>query len=736
VKEIDCIDMVHRLGLVLAVAAAAVGTDACHRETPRRSPLHPGFSDAAFNRQHLLEGQFRSSISRKHLAEFHAALTARPHLAGTPASLAQADYLGRTLQSFGLDVQAFDYDAYLSSPVEIAVEVVAPFHQPLRVTEPPADVDPDTNNRDLGPGYVAYSASGDVTAPVIYVNYGLPPDYAALAAAHVDVRGKVVIARYGRSHRAVKLHTAEAAGARALIIYSDPADDGFARGETWPSGYWRTADQLQRGNGKYSWFWHGDPLTPGQAALAAAARLDPATAPTLPRIPAVVLSWGQARTILERLGGAAAPSAFQGGLPFTYRPGDGSVHVHVRVKMDAGARPIRDIVARVPGARIADRQVLLAGHHDAWTFGGVDPGSGAASLLELARTLGALRRAGWQPQRTIALAFWDAEEPGLIGSTEYAEQHERELRDGTVCYVNTDLYMNGPLDAGGVPSLRDLVVDATKDIAEGSGSAYSRWRAHEWTRQPAERRRRGTGDFEVELKSLGSGADFVPFQDYLGLPALSIEFNATGGYTYGTYHSNYDTRLFMQRVADPGFERGAELAQLLGTIALRLGEAAVLPFRFSHYAQRLRGFVDAAAEWAVSDEGERLVPLDLTPIRAAVGRVASGATDLEARLDEGVASGALTATSAAALNDILSRLEQKLLDETDPPERRWYRHVIYGWNIYSLYDGQPFPGLADAIRSRDAARVGAEVGRIVAALDRLAGGLAEARRVADNARRR
>ena len=718
---------------VTLFAAAA----ACGRKAARVQPTHLGYSDTAFERHRRIEEQFRSSVSRERLGEFHRALTGRPHSAGTAASLAQADYLRHALESFGLDVQAFDYEPYLSSARDVAVDLVAPLRESLRVTEPPADIDPDTRNPELAPGYVAYSASGDVTGPVVYVNYGLPPDYQVLAAGHIDVRGKVVIARYGRSHRAVKVHTAEAAGASALIVYSDPADDGFARGETWPSGFWRTADQIQRGNAKYSWFWHGDPLTPGRAAVPGAARLDPAEAPTLPRIPAVVLSWGEARKILERLGGPAVPAPFQGALPFTYRFGDdGAVQARIRVQMDAGRRPIRDVVARIAGARFPDRQILLATHHDAWTFGGVDPGSGTASLLELARALAALRRGGWQPQRTIALAFWDAEEPGLVGSTEYAEQHERVLRDSTIAYVNTDLYMNGPLDAGGVPSLRDFLVEVTKDIAEADGRpAYAAWRAHEWARQPPERRRHGAGDFEVDLKSLGSGADFVPFQDYLGLPTLSIEFNATGGYTYGAYHSNYDTRFFMERVVDPGFVRGGELVQLLGTIALRIAEADVLPFRFSHYAERLRTFVDAAEQWSVSDEGQTVVPTDLAPVRAAVARVADAAAQLEHRIDDGVAAGALTPSSAAQLNDVLFRLEQTLLDEHDPPDRRWYRHVIYGWNIYSLYDGQPFPGLAEAIRIRDAGRIRSEVDRIVAALDRLGGGLADARRAADRARR-
>ena len=419
-------------------------------------------------------------------------MTKQPHLSGTAGAAIVADDVKNALVDAGLEVEVFEYRAYLSLPKAVSVDLTAPVTQTLRVSEPPSPLDPDTSHPDLLPGFVAYSASGDVTAPIVYVNYGLPADYAQLAARGVDLRGKLAIARYGRSHRAVKVHTAEQAGAAGLLIYSDPADDGFARGETWPHGYWRTEDLLQRGNAKYSWFWHGDPLTPGTAALPNAARLDAASAPTLPRIPVAVLSWGEARKILERFNGSAAPPGFQGGLPFTYRIGPDGVRVRLRVQMDDALRPIRDVVARVPGARQADRGVLLGTHHDAWTFGGVDPGTGTAALLELARGLGALRRSGWQPARTISLAFWDAEEAGLIGSTEYAEDRRQQLQAGTICYINTDLYTNGRLDAGGVPSLRDLVIDVTKDIADGPSTVYDQWRASEWTRQPIERRQRGS----------------------------------------------------------------------------------------------------------------------------------------------------------------------------------------------------------------------------------------------------
>jgi N-acetylated-alpha-linked acidic dipeptidase len=607
---------------------------------------------------------------------------------------------------------------------------------------------------------VAYSASGEASGPVVYVNYGLPPDYAQLAAAGVDVKGKIVLARYARSHRAVKLHTAQEAGAAGILIYSDPADDGFAKGPAWPDGPWRAEGLLQRGNGKYSWFWHGDPLTPGVAATPQAARVPLGDAPTLPRIPAAVLSWGEAAKILRALEGAEVPG-FKGGLPIGYRVGPGPAAVRLSVRMENGSRTIRNVIGRLPGTRESDRYVLLGTHHDAWTFGGVDPGSSAAVLLELARALGALHRSGWQPDRSILFAFWDAEEFGLIGSTEFAEDRARELRERAVAYVNTDLYMDGRFDAGGTPSLRDFLVQVARDVPEGTTSLYHVWRAAERRRETSrpggsagssrdslperqgttvaptedrleEERRQGEQGDEVELAALGSGADFVAFQDHLGLPTLSLEFDFEG--SYGTYHSNYDTRLYFERFGDPGFRRGVTLGRVLGLVAVRLANAEVLPFRYSHYAERIATFLAQAPERAAADTatGTRALALDLTGARAEADAAAAEARQVEARIEAALRTGR-GARDPRALNDALARLEQALLDESEPPDRRWYRHVVYGWNIYSLYDGQPLPGLAEAIRRADDGAAAKERARIEAALKRMRAGLAAASEAAGEA---
>ena len=666
-----------------------------------------GFSSRAIVQERAAEAKYTAQLSTESISQFHRTITKRPHMAGTPASMAVAETIRKGLESAGLETEVHEFQVYLSTPRSISVELVEPTREPLNVREPANSLDPDSANPELAPAFVAYSASGEVQAPVVYVNYGLPPDYAKVEAAGVEVRGKIVMARYGRSHRAVKIHTAQEHGAAAIIIYSDPADDGYAKGLTWPEGPWRADFQSQDGNGKYSWFWHGDPLSPGVGARADSKVLDPANAPTLPKIPAIVLSYKEAAKILGQLRGPGVPAGFQGALPFAYRLGAGPAVVHLNVQMDATRRPIRAIVAKLRG-RNPDRWVVLGTHHDAWTFGGMDPGSGTSGVYETARSLAALAKQGWRPERSIVFAFWDAEEPGLVGSTEYAEAFEHELRQKAVAYINTDLFMQGHFFGGGTPSLRDFMIQVTRDVPalSGKGSVYDEWRAE----------RKDPKNSEVELAALGSGADFVAFQDYLGLPTLSVQYDFEG--SYGAYHSNYDSRYYVEHFSDPGFHVARTLAQVFGVAVMRLADAAVLPYRYSHYAHKISDFLDDAGTW-----GD--VKLSLNNAKALAAEIAKRSEALERRIDENIESGRWPDASTALLNDRLTHLEQDLLDESGSPAERWYRHVIYGWNIYSLYDGQPLPGLAEAIRLKDPARVAEETARIESALRRM---LAELRR--------
>ena len=663
-----------------------------------------GFAASRLDSHRAAEARFLAGVSAKQISEIHRLATAQPHVAGSPASLELADRLQRALRDAGLQTDTFDYRVHLSTPHKISAAIVAPRQESLDTREPASSIDNDSGHAALGPAFVAYSASGSITAPVVYVNYGLPDDYARLEQAGVAVRGRIALARYARSHRAVKIHTAQTNGAAGIIIYSDPADDGFVRGPVWPKGPWRADFQVQRGNGKYSWFWHGDPLTPGIAALAGAATLDPATAPTLPRIPAIVLSSREAAKILSKLGGPPAPKEFQGGLAFPYHLGADGLQARIDVQMDAGLRTIRNVIARIPG-RDSTRQVMLGTHHDAWTFGGMDPGSGLSAVFEVARGLAALARSGWRPERNLVFAFWDAEEFGLIGSTEFAEQFQSRLREQLVTYINTDLFMRGRFDGGGTPSLRDFLVQITKDVASftGQGTVYDGWR--------------GTRTSEVELAALGSGADFVAFQDFLGVPTLQMEFDFEG--SYGPYHSNYDTRWYVEHFSDPNFDVARTLTQILGLAVMRLGSADVLPFRYSHYGSTIGSYLEAAPTWTKDDKLRAQLAASLGPSVDLANEIERLALKIEARIERQLADGSLQTSEARTLNDALVRLEQSLLDEREPARDRWYRHVVYGWNIYSLYEGQPLPGLAAAIRSGDAALLRAESERIVSALRRM-----------------
>jgi N-acetylated-alpha-linked acidic dipeptidase len=714
-----------KAGRVALIGLLIVHTNGSGDDQGSAELSRSGYSAAGLAREREAERRFQQVVSAQSVSRLHQALTRRPHPAGSAAGREVADHLHRTLAGYGFEVERLEYDAWLSRARSIRVNLLSPVARELSVREPVLDADPDSGHAELGDAFIAYSASGDVTAPVVYVNYGLPEDYAQLRALDVAVKGRIVLARYARSHRAVKVHTAEQAGAAGVILYSDPEDDGASRGAVWPPGYWRGAQTPQRGNAKYSWFWHGDPVTPGEPAMAGAARRDAMSAPTLPRIPVAVLAADQARHVLAALGGRGAPAGFEGGLPIEYRVGPGDAQVRLSVEMDDGLRPVHNVVARLRGSTWPDRMVLLGGHHDAWTFGGVDPGTGASALLEMARGLGQLASAGWRPMRTIAIAFWDAEEYGLIGSTEYAEHKRRELQEQLIAYVNTDMYMTGRFDPGGVPSLRDLVADVARNVPDGTASVYERWRDSEWRRQGTGRQDAPPGSFEVDLKALGSGADFVPFQDHLGVPTLSVEFIGANGYGFGAYHSNYDTRSYAEHVADPGFTQGAVLSRLLGTLAMRMSGADVLPFRFSHYAARIQRDLEGVGNRLPAARGAAVRGLS-----AQAARIRDTALALEHDTDQGLASGRLPDDRTPVLNDRLARIEQRLTDDEGPAASRWYRHVIHGWNIYSLYDGQPFPGLEEAIASKDDSRLAHELGRIERALQRMLGELQIARQLA------
>ena len=658
-----------------------------------------GFSPAAAREERAVESRLVAALSAARLDAFHAELTREPHMAGTDESRALAESIRRRLEEFGFETETRRYEAYLSYPKRVAVRRLAPSALELRVEEPAEPTDPDTAHPGLTPGFVAYSASGRVDGEIVYANYGLPADYEALDARGVSARGAIVLVRYGKVHRAVKVATAQARGARGILIYSDPADDGFAKGEVLPRGPWRGADLLQRGNAKLSWFFHGDPLTPGRAALPGAERLRAEDAPTLPKIPAAVLSSGAARSLLDGLAGSTPPD-FAGALDLPYRTGPGPVRAELDVAMDTGLRTIVDVLGRIPGREEPEHLVLLGTHHDAWTFGGVDPGSSGASVLELARVLGTLAREGWKPRRTLVFAFWDAEEPGLIGSTEFAEERAAELRAKAVAYVNTDFYLAGRIKAGGPPALQDFAREVFADV-----------------RDPVSGQAGLPGAASADLAPLGSGADFVAFQDFLGLPCLSLEF--ASGTTYGAYHSTRDTRLYMKTHGDPGWRYGLALAETLGRTVLRLGSAESLPVRPSREAEAILRWLDRLTE--VNRDRAGLDPGALEALRASLRAYRDEAAGLEAQSDAALLEGGAGPARAAAMGDRLLLSLKAFVDEADP---RFYRHPVYGWDIHALYGGDTLPGLGRALREGDAAATSEETQRLEAAVARARAALA------------
>jgi N-acetylated-alpha-linked acidic dipeptidase len=677
--------------VVAGLAGAAFAGVELREAQPRDSTAERrlGFTASAFAMERGVERRFLEGLSATRISDVHRALTARPHRSGTAGARDVAEFVRTTLRRAGLEVEVTEYLAFLSEPQRVQIDIVSPERIALATREPSDERDRTSNHPGLDPGFVAYSASGDVTASVVNANYGLPADYERLKADGIDVRGRIVLVRYGRSHRAVKVYTAEQAGAAAVLLYSDPADDGAARGAVWPEGLWRAPHFIQRGNAKYSWFWHGDPLTPGVPATAKADTLDPKAAPTLPKVPVAVVSAAEAQKVLSRLGAG--------------------VTLRMQIAMASARRPIRNVIGRIRGGATPERLVILGTHHDAWTFGGIDPGSSAAVLLHVAERLAAMREAGWQPSRTMLFAFWDAEEYGLVGSTEYAEDRARELQDRAVVYINSDMYTPGRLVAGGVPSLRDFVFELARDVGGSAPSARSAPSA------PAFAAGAATAG-KPELSPLGSGADFVAFQDHLGISTLALEYLFEGGYGFGAYHSSYDSRDYMERVGDPGFKHGVALAQLLGVGVMRLASAPLLPFRPSHYADQIAAFLKEAEAWPAS--ARTAVVVNTGELQAIASTIADLARGLESSLDRTLAEGRVP-TNAAAINDGLMRLERTLVDASESADKRWYRHVIYGWNIYSMYDGQPLPGLFEAIRVGDAAAIARELARTRAALERM-----------------
>jgi len=692
-----------------------------------------GFTATESATERQFEERFRAvplpASAREHLRT----LTREPHVAGTPEDYRTAVYVRDQLRKFGISAELREYQVLLPQPKSPTVlELVAPRRERLKLQEAVLPQDPSSSHQRIIPLFNGYSATGDVTAPLVYVNYGLPDDYAALKKINVDVKGKIVIARYGRSFRGVKAKVAEENGAVGLIIYSDPADDGYAQGDVYPNGPWRPETSAQRGSVMYIFQYPGDPLTPGTPATTGTTRLkqdDPTL--NIPRIPVQPISYGDARRLLEPLRGAVRPDGFQGGLPFPYHVGGtADVRVHLKTDMDFQVRTIWNVIGRIEGAEEPDRWVVLGNHRDAWTFGAVDPNSGTTAMLELARGFGELLKQNWRPRRTIILGSWDAEEQGLIGSTEWVEENAAALRSNAVAYLNMDSAVSGAnFGASSVPTLWKLVRGAARDVRDPKSgkSVYQAWQDRVREARPeAELTDAGAGTdapiAEARISALGSGSDYTPFLQHLGVPSLDMGF----GGDYGVYHSTYDSFNWMEKFGDPNFVYHVAAAQIWGTIALRLANARALPFDYADYATELRDFINetqkTAARRKLADDFDGKALLDaVKDLSDEAARVQSRRNQLLEEIESRVRVGDTQPRARMPLkriNDSLIAAERALTDERGLRNRVWYKHQIYAPGLYTGYAAQPLPDLRQAIEDRNTTNAREAAVRITEAIRR------------------
>ena len=684
---------------ILATIVAAI-----YAVPSEKQPIF-GFSSASHAAQEALEHRLRRYPSADRIQADHRFLTAKPHVAGTPRDRELAEWTAAEWRKAGLeDVRIVEHQVLLPFPDEVSVEMLAPTSWRATLREEPVPGDPDTT-ADVGITYHAYSASGQVTAPVVYAGSGNPADYDWLAARGIDIKGKIALVRYSvpYSYRGFKALTAQNRGAAGIIIYSDPADDGYGRGKVYPEGPWGPASHIQRGGIVYDFMVPGDPLTPGWASVEGAKRIKAADAASLPSIVSVPMSHKEARVILETLAGPETPREWKGGLPIPYRAGPGAT-LRITVRNDDKVRPIWTVTGKLTGRTEPDRWVVLGNHRDAWVYGGVDPSSGSASMMELARTLGALAKDGIRPKRTIVFASWDAEEWTLTSSTEWGEQFEQELRDKAVTYINVDSSASGPnFTAAAVPALNRFIAEAAGAVLDPVSNVplTDAWK----TRSMRERGSLPTGAGEDLVNNrLGSGSDYTVFLNFVGVPIVDMAFDGP----YGVYHSMYDNHQWVSRIGDPGFRYHTAMTRLWAVMATRMANADALPLDYQPYAARVREFLN--------DVQRRWPDRQFDAARAANERFATAAAAAASRADTALAANDRTALDR--VNRALMAAERGLLDMQGIPGRPWYRHQIYAPKY--TYAPEVLPGLAEAIDAKDAARVNEQEKRLAAALDRAA----------------
>ena len=726
---------------------------------PAGSARLTGFSAAGAQAQLDLERRFDAQLDPGLLKDWMQRLTAHPHHVGSPWNKANVDWLVGQFQAWGFQTRVETFQVLFPTPKLRVLELLGPrpFKAALQEPEVPGDRTSGQGAEQLPP-YNAYSIDGDVTGELVYANQGLPRDYEALAARGIDVKGRIVLVRYGGSWRGIKPKVAAEHGALGCIIYSDPAQDGYTQGEVWPKGGWRSAKAVQRGSVMDIPLYPGDPLTPGVAAVDGAKRLPLAEAATLTRIPVLPISYADAQPLLEALAGPMAPEGWRGALPIPYHLGPGPAKVHLAVSFDWSLKPVRDVIAVLPGADPEGAWIIRGQHQDAWVNGAADPVSGLVAELAEARSVGMLVKGGFRPQRTLVYAVWDGEEAGLLGSTEWVELHQADLLEKTAIYINSDFNTRGFLFAEGSPSLERMVGEVADDIMdpERGVSLWERTRASLIIDGSHDQARQAKDSKALRLEALGSGSDYSAFLQHAGIASLNLGFS--GEEKYGQYHSSYDSFDHYLRFGDPGFKYGVALAKVGGRVTLRFAQAQRLPFALGPAADRIHAFLedlqkdldgmrkdskdhdqDLQERWgllAADPEETYVAPLpkgpvpflNFAPLQNAVERLQKAAQSFDEALAAAEAApGSLGPAKARALETRLSTFERTLTNPDGLPGRPWYVHEIYAPGRYTGYGPKTLPAVREAIEARDWPLAETQVVVVARILDNATRVLVEAR---------
>ena len=724
-----------RLNLALSSFVLVVGTASLRSGTAAGEEAKPlrGFGDSAAGEERALEARFDAALQRDDLRDWMKRLTARPHHLGSPYDKENAEFIAGLFRSWGWDTQIEEFRVLFPTPKSRLLEMTAPTTYKATLAEPPLAEDATSGQTsEQLPTFNAYSIDGDVTGELVYVNYGIPKDYEELDRRGIDVKGKIVLARYGGSWRGIKPKVAAEHGAVGCVIFSDPHEDGYFEGDVYPKGGYRNDRSAQRGSVADMPLYAGDPLTPFVGATKDAKRLDRKDAKTLTKIPVLPISYGDALPLLQAMGGPVAPDAWRGSLPATYHLGPGPARVHLALVFDWKIVPAYDVIAKLAGAERPDEWIVRGNHHDAWVNGATDPISGQVAMLEEARAIGGLARGGWRPKRTLVYCAWDGEEPGLLGSTEWVETHAEVLRDKAAVYINSDSNARGLLEVGGSHTLEVLVNQVGRDVVDPEKSipVIDRARAAVLLSGNPDDRKEARERPDLRIRALGSGSDYSPFLQHIGISALNIGYG--GEDDYGQYHSIYDTFDHYTRFGDPSFQYGIALAQTGGRLVLRLADAEVLPFEFGHFADVVGRYVKEVAKLAddMRDESaeknrrieegtftafndptktfvvpkpDDLVPyINFAPLQNAQARLDRSAKAYEKAFSARAASGKpLPAATQTALDQILMKSERALTRKEGLPRRPWYIHHVYAPGYYTGYGVKTLPGVREALEQRN-----------------------------------